>query len=1065
MRTLHFDLKPIAGDAVELRSFGENPNEYDSRSLDLREIEALIQEAEAGYYVAPRLQVDLATAGRQLFRWLDGDDRWLVRQLGQQGQFLGEGVVLAIAAAGRLAHLLWEVLHDGAQFLVQRLPAVVPLRWAASDQVTQLQGRSLPQDRAQNRALNLLFMASSPQSVTPVLDYEQEEAQILRATARPSIGLTVEESGCLEELGAWVARQGKGFFDVVHLTGHATILDGEPRFITETATGEAYAASAIEIARALRSPLPKLVFLSGCRTGQAADVGAVPSMAEQLLQFGATAVLGWGQKVLDTDATAAAAALYGALSQGEDLAEAVALTYQALIRQEARDWHLLRLYVAQTLPGALVLPAGTTGWMPAPKPSMATEFLDPLTKQIRVPTRESFVGRRRQLQRCIRALTANPETIAVLIHGMGGLGKSSLAARLCDRLPQFERLVWQGRIDPARLVNQLAKALDDRSLRQRLQDPAEELRFRLRGVFGQLLAQGAPPFLLVLDDFEQNLEAEGSRYLLRSPAAEVLEALFWAIGETDPRHRLILTSRYDFERSQLPRSRVYQQPLDGMQGADLQKKCDRLVGLKPLPLPPDATAAEQAIAAETWQLQAQTKQLADGNPRLLEKLHDQVLTAYPIDLGTIDRAVASEQLAKQHGELRQQVLEPRLLRQIEADLRSLLCRGLVFELPAPREVFAAVAIDSAGGGEADWLDRAIGLGLLEVSPDQALRVPRVLLLSLPEEVESLYGVAMQGLYECWWQGATEATTEAQHLEVHRLALLARNEAIAAEIAKVLANRWRNKSRFRDVVALCKSTLKITESAKVLSELAYSEQCLGNVELAAGYYQRASDSCPDDDASQKAFIFHCLGMLKVQQGQVQQAIDLYQQSLTIYESIGDVQGKAATLHQMAGIYAQQGQVQQAIDLYQQSLALKESIGNVQGKAATLHQMAGIYAQQGQVQQAIDLYQQSLAIYESIGDVQGKAATLHQMAGIYAQQGQVQQAIDLFKRSLEIEEKIGNVHGKATTLWWLGGLANQQGDPSLALPYLQEAFEILHHLRSPDAAQVESLLNAVRQQLQS
>ncbi|MBW4657418.1 MAG: CHAT domain-containing protein [Drouetiella hepatica Uher 2000/2452] len=520
MRILHFDLKEISGDAVELRSFGENPNAYDSRSLALGDIATLIRQAEEGYYVSPRLQADLATTGRHLFRWLDGRDRWLVQKLGES---LGEGVVLAIAVAGRLAHLPWEVLHDGAQFLVQRLPAVVPLRWAASDQVTRLTIQSQPQ----NRALNLLFMATSPQSVTPVLNYEQEEAQILRAAARTGIGLTVEESGCLEELGYLADRQGQGFFDGVHLTGHATLWEGQPRFITETATGEAYYASAREIASTLQPPLPPLVFLSGCRTGQAAEQGAVPSMAETLLQHGATAVLGWGQKVLDTNATSAAAALYEALTRGKSLADAVALTYQALIEQEARDWHLLRLYAAKTLPGALVKPSNTLGWKPAPKPSMATEFLDPLTRKIRVPMRESFVGRRRPLQRCLRALTTDPETIAVLIHGMGGLGKSSVAARLCDRLPQFQRRVWQGRIDPAKLVNELAKMLDDRSLRLRLQDPEEELPFRLRGVFQQLAEQGAAAFLLVLDDFEQNLEAEGTGYILKSPAAEVLKALFW----------------------------------------------------------------------------------------------------------------------------------------------------------------------------------------------------------------------------------------------------------------------------------------------------------------------------------------------------------------------------------------------------------------------------------------------------------------------------------------------------------------------------------------------------------
>jgi hypothetical protein len=43
-----------------------------------------------------------------------------------------------------------------------------------------------------------------------------------------------------------------------------------------------------------------------------------------------------------------------------------------------------------------------------------------------------------------------------------------------------------------------------------------------------------------------------------------------------------------------------------------------------------------------------------------------------------------------------------------------------------------------------------------------------------------------------------------------------------------------------------------------------------------------------------------------------------------------------------IYANQGKIDQAIALYQQSLETDEKIGDVQGKAATLHQLAGILA---------------------------------------------------------------------------------------------------------------------------
>jgi hypothetical protein len=138
-------------------------------------------------------------------------------------------------------------------------------------------------------------------------------------------------------------------------------------------------------------------------------------------------------------------------------------------------------------------------------------------------------------------------------------------------------------VDEPSLVNKLAAALDSRELREALQDDKEQLKFRLRRVFRQLedppnLLTKAPayqggsskPFLLVLDNFEANLEPRDGGYVLQPEAVTVLEALVWAIEDTYAPHRLILTCPYDFESTLL--QDFYKQPLDGMRGADLRKK-------------------------------------------------------------------------------------------------------------------------------------------------------------------------------------------------------------------------------------------------------------------------------------------------------------------------------------------------------------------------------------------------------------------------------------------------------------------------------------------------------------
>ena len=837
MQILHLDLKPAGKDYIELRFFVDNPNQYEPRSLPLAEISDLLTKAEESYYTY--LPEDYAITGKKLYNWLDGNDRFLQELI---DKYWREGIILAISTAEKLAHLPWEILHDGNSFLVQRVPGIVPVRWVGSS------AKKLSvEEKRENRSLQVLFMATSPLGITPVLNFEAEEGHILEATKRQPLALTVEESGCLTELGYLVEDYGKDYFDVLHLTGHATFKDDEPRFITETETGEANYASATDIAQELQFQLPELIFLSGCRTGQAGKSGAVPSMAESLLEAGAKVVLGWGQSVLDTEATAAAAALYQSLAAGKTVTEAVAETYQALIKNQARDWHLLRFYVAESLPGALVTTLRTRGRKPAPSISVATQFLDPAGK-VKVPTRESFVGRRRQLQNCIRALNPPSEQVGVLIHGMGGLGKSSLAARLCDRLTNFQRVVWVERIDEAILVRRLSEKLDNKLLREMLQDPDEELKFRLKRVF-QILADpsayGIPldkggwegsRFLLVLDDFEVNLEPREDTYVLKPEAAMILEAIVWAIRETNLYHRLIITSRYDFSSIQSPY--FYKQPLEALRGADLQKKCDRL----------EAFSAESKVEEA---LQSPAKKLADGNPRLLEWL-DKIL----LDK-TVDQQAILESLADNPVKLREQVLAKSLLEQMDESMGEFLSRGLVFELPVPREALAAVCESIP---ELDrQIERAVALGLLEVSPDKSLRVPRILPLQLPEDADTLHKQGAEVLYRLWWTEAessveekclwvdrSKSSVEEKCLEIHRLGMLAKAEDIAVSLGDSIATGWVNSSRYREAWKLSQGTLEVGEDYRLLNTIARAEGVLGLVDEAIAHYQQADKLCPVED---------------------------------------------------------------------------------------------------------------------------------------------------------------------------------------------------------------------------
>jgi hypothetical protein len=135
-----------------------------------------------------------------------------------------------------------------------------------------------------------------------------------------------------------------------------------------------------------------------------------------------------------------------------------------LFEERISDWHLLRLYVNATPLDGMVTAPRTPKRARLHVREAASEFLDAGTK-VEVCKREFFVGRRRSIQRCLRTLQSREgeEQYAegVLLHGMGGLGKSSLAARLCERMPGYKRIVFVGALDELGFTGKISSALTD----------------------------------------------------------------------------------------------------------------------------------------------------------------------------------------------------------------------------------------------------------------------------------------------------------------------------------------------------------------------------------------------------------------------------------------------------------------------------------------------------------------------------------------------------------------------------------------------------------------------------
>ncbi|MGD8545356.1 MAG: tetratricopeptide repeat protein [Candidatus Bathyarchaeota archaeon] len=191
---------------------------------------------------------------------------------------------------------------------------------------------------------------------------------------------------------------------------------------------------------------------------------------------------------------------------------------------------------------------------------------------------------------------------------------------------------------------------------------------------------------------------------------------------------------------------------------------------------------------------------------------------------------------------------------------------------------------------------------------------------------------------------------------------------------------------------------------------------------------------------KGELLHHKGIIYWYRGELNQALEHYQQSLKIKEELGNRKGIADSLNNLGLVYWSKGELNQALEHYQQSLKINKEIGNKKGIAVLLNNLGNVYRLRGELNQALEHYQQSLTISEKLGDKQDITKSLNNLGTIYRLKGELNQALEHYQQSLTISEKLGNKHDIALALNNLGDVYDLKGELNQALEYHQQSLKI-------------------------
>jgi serine phosphatase RsbU (regulator of sigma subunit) len=216
-------------------------------------------------------------------------------------------------------------------------------------------------------------------------------------------------------------------------------------------------------------------------------------------------------------------------------------------------------------------------------------------------------------------------------------------------------------------------------------------------------------------------------------------------------------------------------------------------------------------------------------------------------------------------------------------------------------------------------------------------------------------------------------------------------------------------------------------AEALSNYGYMHHSNGNIGEAIESYQN-SLSIHTETKSKigMASDFLNIGSMHRIQGDMSKALEFSYKSLKIFEELGDVDAVADNLNNIAYIHNRQGDTENALVYYHKSLKVYKSTGNKYAIGYALYNIGATSLLKGDTAIAMDYTRQSLKLCQEIGDLEGVANSLNNIGKIYKSHGDFLKAKDCYSKGLKIRQEIGDKAGVLASFSTIGELEMANGD---------------------------------------
>lgn len=659
----------------------------------------------------------------------------------------------------------------------------------------------------------------------------------------------------------------------------------------------------------------------------------------------------------------------------------------------------------------------------------------------------AFVGRRRKLQAVLRAFAK--DSFGVLVHGMGNLGKSSLAHRAGLRKTSLAQVVVKDAYDAEAIFDRLMTAVpaDLRrgvisTWREQIARQASTLGDALEHLLQDVFHQR--PILLVIDDLEQILEQPGSSNTAATPVKAdcrpALLAVLQSFARINTDSRLLITSRYTFSlfdaAGRDAASALTDVPLLPMSAREQVKQVRAAVSSGQLEHV-DQSLLSRALkvaggnpglqATLTKPLFAEEDEVAEQTIAVIEKFQDDGVV--PESLHALQAQGLEGSDSNAPVDFFKRMAFGTYCAALTTEQARMLAIASFFahDLPIPTSALEACAQELGVSKAAASIKRLLPLGMLDDSGGDAtnravsanpLARPFAKALNSDEQAKAAQS-AVVVLNHSWRSGKGEVRQDENGAELARLALMAPNcDAVVLDEAATAAARYFLRAKQNATQAL--QEVLHPAIAKLSQLQATPSTAFGRVAFDCA--ERTGDTLMRGhalDCLAKATHEHGMGAgsnsLRLARacsasGDLNAALAHFENAALQFKTLGAEREVAMARGGIADIFQARSQLEEALALHEERLTIVVGMRDKPGEAHTKFSIAQIWLKrgdhrQGKAQAIADHLVDAFSISVDSGQVDAVGAIGQLLAQVLAMAGAVDEALKVLAKAQTAFERLG------------------------------------------------------------